>query len=101
MFVFCDRKPSDYFVRLGDNDRDKNEGSEQSIKTKRLQPHPKFDPTRLNNDIALLELSKPAILNKRVGLVCLPPQDYDVSVKSNCYITGKVASDFSPLTPKL
>ncbi|XP_078357475.1 transmembrane protease serine 9-like [Oculina patagonica] len=81
-------KPSDFFVRLGDNDRDTNDGCEQSIKIKRIQPHPKFDQTRLNNDIALLELSKPAILNKRVGLVCLPPQDYNVSLKSNCYITG-------------
>lgn len=86
---FFYRSPSDYYVRLGDNDRTTNEGWEQNIKIKRTQPHPKYDEKRLNNDIALLELSRPAILNKRVGLVCLPPQNYDVSVKSNCYTTGK------------
>ena len=78
-----------YYVQLGDNDRNKNEGSEQKVKIKRIHRHPQYNQALLNNDVALLELEKPAILNKQVGLVCLPPQDYDVSVKSNCYITGK------------
>lgn len=94
---FFDRKRSDYLVRLGDNDRNTNEGWEQDLKIKSIRSHPDYDQTQLNNDIALLELSKPAVLNKRVSLVCLPPQDYDISVNSNCYITGKTATNPLPL----
>lgn len=89
-------KATEYYVQLGDNDRYKNEGSEQKIKIKRIQVHPKYNQTLLINNIALIQLEKPAILNKQVGLVCLPPQDYDVSVKSNCYITGKSEFPFPP-----
>ena len=89
-------KSTEYHVHLGDNDLYKSEDSEQNIKVKRIQLHPKYNQTLLINDIVLLELEKPAILNKQVGLVCLPPQDYDVSVRSNCYITGKSEFPFPP-----
>lgn len=34
--------------------------------------HPQYDPTTLNNDIALLRLHTPVTLSDRIGLVCLP-----------------------------
>lgn len=38
---------------------------------------------------ALLELDRPAILNKAVALVCLPKQGQSVSAGKYCSITGK------------
>ena len=42
----------------------------------------------MNNDIALLELSRPAMLNDRVQPVCLPQPNKEPQAGSTCYITG-------------
>lgn len=71
-----------------------NETHEQDILIKRVIRHPLyFSPYPLNNDIALLELEKPAKLNKRVGVACLPEVNYEVPIgdpNTRCYITGKI-----------
>ncbi|KAJ7393856.1 hypothetical protein OS493_003523 [Desmophyllum pertusum] len=77
-----------YTVRLGDHNRNLNEGTEQDITAKRVIKHENYGSPVLNNDIALIQLSKPATLNARVGTVCLPSQDEMVSTSSTCYITG-------------
>jgi len=77
-----------YTIRLGDHNRNVNEGTEQEIKAIKVISHPSYNSPRLNNDIALIQLAKPATLNNRVGLVCLPDQDYVLPAGSNCYITG-------------
>ena len=43
------------------------------------------------NDIALIKLSRPAALNARVGLACMPSGKKTDRVKPGtmCYITGK------------
>ena len=43
------------------------------------------------NDIALIKLSRPAMLNTRVGLACMPSgKETDRVVPGKmCYITGK------------
>lgn len=43
----------------------------------------------INNDIALVQLDRPVILNSRVGTVCLPKQDIQVPVGSRCVTTGE------------
>jgi len=46
---------------------------------------------RYSNDIAVLKLARPAVLNKAVSTVCLPddkfPLPYD-DLNKKCYITG-------------
>ena len=39
--------------------------------------------------LALIQLNRPAILNRQVGLVCLPGQGYSIPAGKECYATGK------------
>lgn len=41
-----------------------------------------------DHDIALLKLSKPALLGNTVNTVCLPAQNEVVQRGSKCYVTG-------------
>ncbi|KAJ7394105.1 Serine protease 56 [Desmophyllum pertusum] len=79
---------SDYTIRLGDHNRNLNEGTEQSIPGKRVIRHPKYNTPPISNDIALIQLSRPATLNSRVGTVCLPSHDEVVPTSARCFITG-------------
>ena len=65
------------------------EGKEQDIPGKRVISHPEYNkPSLLNNDIALIQLSRPALLNEKVGIVCLPSPGEQVSSQEHCFITG-------------
>ena len=44
------------------------------------------------HDIALIKLSRPAILNKDVNLVCLPKQNNRVAIGKMCYLTGTLVT---------
>lgn len=78
-----------YTIRLGDHNRNTDEGTEQSIRGKRVIKHPSYNsPSPINNDIALIQLERPATLNSRVGTVCLPSHDEVVPPSARCYITG-------------
>ena len=72
--------------RLGEHDRNRREGSEEDIKVERIITHPSWNRRTMNNDIALMKLSKPAKMGKYVLPVCLPSGD--VTVGTECYITG-------------
>ena len=82
--------PALYTIKLGDHNRNVNEGTEQEIKAIKVISHPSYNNPRLSSDIALIQLERPATLNSRVNTVCLPPQDYVVPSGSNCYISGTV-----------
>ncbi|XP_057314060.1 zinc metalloproteinase nas-15-like isoform X2 [Hydractinia symbiolongicarpus] len=76
-------------VHLGVHSLAKNEKSLQKIPVRQVIIHHSYGrPSRMNNDIALLQLVRPAILNDRVKSVCLPKQDDSVKVGTKCYITG-------------
>jgi len=79
------RQAREFKVKLGDHDRRRPEG-EQFIQVTKIITHPGYG--RLNNDIALLQLEKPAIFGKHVQPVCLPNQGDAPRVGSKCYITG-------------
>ncbi|XP_027056439.1 zinc metalloproteinase nas-15-like [Pocillopora damicornis] len=80
--------PSNYVIRLGDHNRHRNEGTEQNIGASRVIKHPQYDSRRINNDIALLKLSRAANINDRVLPACLPRANYIVPAGTTCYITG-------------
>jgi len=73
-------------VVLGDLNRASTSGHEQKIQVSKIIYHPRYG--RLNYDIALLKLSKPAALNNHVKTVCLPRQGEEVPVGSKCFISG-------------
>ena len=72
LFLFWHRNPSNYVIRLGDHNRHRNEGTEQNMGASRVIKHPQYDSRRINNDIALLKLSRAANINDRVLPACLP-----------------------------
>ena len=89
LFLFWHRNPSNYVIRLGDHNRHRNEGTEQNIGASRVIKHPQYDSRRINNDIALLKLSRAANINDRVLPACLPRANYIVPAGTTCYITGQ------------
>ena len=73
---------------LGDHDRSSTDGNEQRIRVKRTINHPNYNDRTINNDIALLELERPATFNRRVKPVCLPQPNQAPAPGTTCYITG-------------
>ncbi|XP_030631805.1 vitamin K-dependent protein C [Chanos chanos] len=61
-------------VRLGDYERFKMEGTEVTLRVTRAIPHPKYNPSTVDNDIALLELESPVPFSKDILPACLPSQ---------------------------
>ncbi|KAL2081958.1 hypothetical protein ACEWY4_021776 [Coilia grayii] len=76
------KRPSSYKVYLGIHFEKATEPSKQIRDLEKLI----LEPT--GKDIALLKLSKPAILNDKVLPVCLPEKDYIVPGNTECYVTG-------------
>ncbi|KAJ7374915.1 hypothetical protein OS493_005273 [Desmophyllum pertusum] len=69
--------------RLSDNPRRAPKKHTRRLRTgfqvANIVVHPQYDkPSFVNNDIALIKLNRPAILNRQVSLVCLPYQGYNI-----------------------
>uniref|UniRef100_A0A8C6Y4B9 Peptidase S1 domain-containing protein n=1 Tax=Naja naja TaxID=35670 RepID=A0A8C6Y4B9_NAJNA len=81
-----------YWVILGDYNLAKVEGPEQQIliNSEDIFVHPSWNPNCLDcgNDIALIKLSRPAVLNDKVQLACLPPRGEVLPNDHPCYISG-------------
>jgi len=76
-------------IILGEHDRTKAEGMEQYFDISQCCIHKRFDlKVSYGYDIAVVRLSRPAILNRAVSLVCLPKQNDRVEVGKLCYLTG-------------
>uniref|UniRef100_A0A2K5UB61 trypsin n=1 Tax=Macaca fascicularis TaxID=9541 RepID=A0A2K5UB61_MACFA len=59
-------------VRLGEHNIEVLEGTEQFINAAKIIPHPKYNEVKkYNNDIMLIKLSTPAVINAPPGTVCL------------------------------
>ena len=85
-------KPSDYRIRLGDWYRFYVDayGTEQVRNVSKIITHPNYHrPVLVNNDVALIKLDRPVVLNSHVNTVCLPKMGEQVSSNSTCFITGK------------
>lgn len=66
------------------------EASRQVIEVEKIVMHPLYDDTTVVNDIALVKLKNPAVMNKYVSTVCLPSQDENLADGTPGYITGKL-----------
>lgn len=72
----------DYF--LGAHNR-YNDGTEYKISKIILHQ----DYSHVFNDMALLKLEKPAVLNDKVGTICLPKQGDRLQPAKMCWMTGE------------
>lgn len=81
--------PSHVRVRLGewDTQRTYEPYPHQDRDVRTVVIHPDFHPGNLANDFALLHLTRPVIISKNVGLICLENIDYLTS-DSTCVVTG-------------
>ena len=79
---------------MGDHNRNIDEGTEETVGAKQIISHPQYNPSVINNDIALIQLASPVKLSQRVNPICLPSHDSDVPVGSKCYITGEQRDRF-------
>ncbi|XP_074874790.1 trypsin-like [Buteo buteo] len=59
-------------LRLGENDLQQQEGTEQNRLVMKAIPHPAFNRVTLDNDLLLLKLERPAVLNRAVQPLALP-----------------------------
>lgn len=79
------------FFLTGEHDRTKDEGTEQYFDVSQLYLNKHFQTySGYGHDIALIRLSRPAILNQYVSLACLPRQNERVATGKLCYLTGNV-----------
>uniref|UniRef100_A0A7M5WYK6 Peptidase S1 domain-containing protein n=2 Tax=Clytia hemisphaerica TaxID=252671 RepID=A0A7M5WYK6_9CNID len=82
------RRPVRIFTaKLGDHNRDIDEG-EQTIQVSNYIVNENYQNTRLNNDLALVQLEKPVIFGRTVQPICLPEQGERTDVGKKCYVTG-------------
>ncbi|XP_069625621.1 plasminogen isoform X2 [Ranitomeya imitator] len=75
-------RPSSYKVQLGIHKEKSYEPSKQVLDVEKLF----LGPSKA--DIALLKLKSPAVITDEVLPACLPPHNYVVPDKSECYVTG-------------
>uniref|UniRef100_A0A2K5Z6F2 trypsin n=1 Tax=Mandrillus leucophaeus TaxID=9568 RepID=A0A2K5Z6F2_MANLE len=73
-------------VRLGEHNIEVLEGTEQFINAAKIIHHPKYNRNTLNNDILLMKLSSPAIINAHVSTISLPTGPPTAGTK--CLISG-------------
>ncbi|XP_055140280.1 putative trypsin-6 [Symphalangus syndactylus] len=73
-------------VRLGDHNIEVLEGNEQFINAAKIIRHPKYNRKTLNNDIMLIKLSTPAIINAHVSTISLPTAP--PAAGTECLISG-------------
>lgn len=77
-----------FHASSGEHDQKVAEGNEQVIDVAAVCYHESFALRHLRHDIAVLTLSKPAVLSDKVGTVCLPQSGQQVAPGTKCYITG-------------
>ncbi|XP_073210852.1 hepatocyte growth factor-like protein [Lepidochelys kempii] len=83
-FSSCDTDLSSYEVQLGTlfKDPSPSDPDKQALPILRLVCGPSA------SNLVLLKLARPATLNKRVALICLPPERYVVPENTECEIAG-------------
>ena len=73
---------------MGEHNRNVLEGTEREYLVGKILIHPNYNKNKLDNNIALLKLTRPVIFDKYVVPVCLPSTPPKVG--DNCYISGEL-----------
>lgn len=77
-----------FTIVLGAQNLRNKEPSQQRINVKRFIMHPKYNRRTLYADVALVELERPAQLNDRVVLACMPPEHKYPAIGIQSYLAG-------------
>ncbi|CAN0190698.1 unnamed protein product [Lampetra fluviatilis] len=76
-------------VVVGEYDMETSDDEEQTLRVSRVIVHPKFRPLNpVNNDVALLELTKDIVYGVMVQPACLPYQDEEFLAGTLCTVSG-------------
>ncbi|XP_048086126.1 trypsin-2-like [Alosa alosa] len=82
----CYKDASEIILVLGDHEIRYNEGSEQEISAELVIRHPDYDRYNINNDIMLVKLKEPAVLNEFVQTMALPTSCAPAGTQ--CHVSG-------------
>uniref|UniRef100_A0A8D0E0L7 Peptidase S1 domain-containing protein n=1 Tax=Salvator merianae TaxID=96440 RepID=A0A8D0E0L7_SALMN len=75
-------------VILGANSLTKRERSQQRFRVTEQIRYPRFNMKSGNNDLMLLKLDRPAVINKDVKLIKLPKTYADIKPGTSCLVAG-------------
>ncbi|XP_016957760.1 trypsin 3A1 [Drosophila biarmipes] len=79
-------KPQYYVIRAGSTDWSKG-GS--YIQVHRIIPHPKFhEPTRMNNDIAIVQLQQPLVYSREIQPIGLATSEDRIQPAAQLFVSG-------------
>ncbi|KAJ7373181.1 hypothetical protein OS493_014329 [Desmophyllum pertusum] len=68
--------------------------AEQVRNASKVIKHSQYNhPSLINNDIALIKLERPVLLNSHVNTICLPQRGVDVAINSNVTFQESVSND--------
>ncbi|XP_070185418.1 tryptase gamma-like [Littorina saxatilis] len=81
-------KTDDWTFIAGHTRRPAYSTHRQIRKAKKLFLHPEFNPTTVNNDIAIIQLDKPLVLDDYLRPVCLPKPGQEIDIGTRCYVAG-------------
>ncbi|XP_065657645.1 trypsin-3 isoform X2 [Hydra vulgaris] len=77
---------SQIYTRTGEHTLSVNEGTEEDIPALKIIKHRGYNPQTLDNDIALIKLSRPCRLSSYVSTACLPT--IEAAPGTTCFISG-------------
>lgn len=86
MRFFSNRNLDHLTIEAGKHHETKDDPHQQIRRVTKILMHESYDPDLIDNDITLLKLDQPFVLNEFVNIVCLP--DVVVVDGANCIVTG-------------
>ncbi|KAG7473711.1 hypothetical protein MATL_G00098720 [Megalops atlanticus] len=75
-------------VIAGDHNLSTREPQEQRRTVRRITPHPHYNDSTLDNDVALLQLNTPLMFNEYVRSICLPRAGQEAPPSHLCTVSG-------------
>lgn len=91
-------KPQYYVIRAGSSDWTKG-GS--YIRVKKIIPHPEFhDPTRMNNDIAIVQLQQPLVYSQYIRPISLATSKDIIMPTAQLFVSGWGSTSISQMQPE-
>ncbi|EDX07928.1 trypsin 3A1 [Drosophila simulans] len=91
-------KPQYYVIRAGSSDWTKG-GS--YVRVKQIIPHPKFhDPTRMNNDIAIVQLQQPLVYSQNIRPISLATNKDIITPTAQLFVSGWGSTSISQMQPE-
>lgn len=79
-------QPNQYTVTVGLHDQNSQIYMEQEIVAEKIWVHEQYDDNTIQNDVAVIRLSKPVEISDTVNVICLPGADVGKSINQTVYV---------------